>query len=805
LAGYVRSLDRLRLRDSSRFGPKAATLGELFRRGFSVPPGFVIAPDGFDKAHNLKIPVQKQVLQAYQRLGAKAVAVRSSSLAEDAPKASSAGQFKTFLNIKNEKELLNAIARCAASGAGAANYLRVLGKGGSAQVAVLVQEMVQADSAGVLFTADPVSGSRDTCVIEAVAGLGDALVSGKVEPSRWVVKRDGAFEESPFRSAPLKNRQVRELVEIGRRIEDVLKKPQDIEWACLAEQMKILQSRPITTIAAGGNIRDVWSNSNVVENLPGVLTPITISTMLAVEKLAHRMLKKIGFPFPDDMRLLAFRAGRGYLNFGAFYMMADMLPGARREEINAVLGGMQEIPEPERTKVSLARKALILIRSLPIVAAFLKLPLVERDSSRRLIRSYYKLVDEDLNKLSDLQLLKRIENWWHVSYSYGKISLPFTSRAFAFWGLLKRLAVYWLDRGAEDLVNRLITGQSGIASTRPVLEIWRLSRTALARKELTEALKFPNPLESLSRTEEGRKFTRELEKMLRQYCYRSDRELDVSVPRLNEDYDAVFSMLRTFLTTPERLGPPAAELRQKRVYVNAVAEARRRLGPLKWFLMKPLVRQARRALAGRDRTKAIGGMAVAGFRLLLLDVGRRLRLKGALDKADDLFFLELEEIFRTLENRLTPQEITALVLRRRRLHNSYFQQSLPDVFVGDINAPVSEAPPAPVGKVLEGMGVSTGRVTGRARVVMGKEDFHKLQAGEILVAPWTDPGWTAIFLLAGGLVADVGGMLSHGSIVAREIGIPAVTNVKRATSTITDGQLITVDGTHGIVELDVKE
>ena len=203
MSRFIRHLDSLRIRDSSRFGPKAATLGELLRRGFEIPGGFAISPAAFDAAHHLTSSATMDVIQAYKKLGSSAVAVRSSSLAEDAPGRSSAGQFRTFLNVKGERALLEAISGCAASGTGAADYLRVLGTGLSPRVAVLVQKMVDADWAGVLFTADPVSGECDRSVVEAVAGLGDALVSGKVAPSRWVIQDSGEVIESPEGEPPL--------------------------------------------------------------------------------------------------------------------------------------------------------------------------------------------------------------------------------------------------------------------------------------------------------------------------------------------------------------------------------------------------------------------------------------------------------------------------------------------------------------------------------------------------------------------------------------------------------------------------
>lgn len=799
---YVKELDRVRLRDSCRFGPKASVLGELRHRGLRVPAGFVIAPDAF-AAGQLVPRAQKEILRSCERLRNRSVAVRSSSVAEDTPDASSAGQFKTFLNVSGEHEIIKAIGACTASGSGAADYLRAFGRGGSARVAVLVQEMVEAHAAGVLFTADPVSGDRGVSTLEAVSGLGDRLVSGRAEPFRWVIDDDGTVKEAPDGAAPLELPRAIELAQLGRRIEKLLGGPQDIEWACDKRGIQVLQSRPITTLAAGASSRDVWSNSNVVENLPGVLSPMTISSMAVIEGIARNMLRAVGFLFPEDMRLLGFRAGRAYLNFGAFYVMADALPGAKREDINVFLGGMQEVPEPERTRVSILRKALILARSVPILLHLLRLPFVERSVSSRFIRKYRRLAGADLRKLDSLQLAREIRRWWGVSFMYGRISLPFTSRAFAFWGLLNRLADRWLGADGTGLVNRLITGLTRLPSTVPMHELWKLSRQLLRDRELGSCMSLDNPQDVLEASEKGRRFLKELYEVLDKYCYRCDRELDVSVPRLSEERETVYSMLRSFTETPEHLGPPAVELRQRGVYLQAMKEARQRLGWLRWALLKPLLRQARRALVGRDRTKSIGSMSVAGFRLLMLEAGSRLAAARVTEERDDVFYLEIEELFRALAGRLTADEIGALMLRRKRQEDTWRKEVPPDVIAGDINAPIKQAATeTPVGESLSGMGVSAGSVTAAARIIMGKEDFHKLQPGEILVAPWTDPGWTSLFLIAGGLVADVGGMLSHGSIVAREIGIPAVTNVRKGTSIISDGQTITVDGSRGVVDLN---
>jgi pyruvate,water dikinase len=787
----VVSLDRLKVGDAARFGAKAATLGEFLRRGFDVPDGFAIAADVFLVGPELGPDAKAEVLTAYRWMGSPSVAVRSSSPSEDTSQASSAGQFKTLLNVEGEEALVAAVSECAASSERAAQYLDAVGGGATTQVAVLVQRMLAPDVAGVLFTADPVTGRTGRSIIEAVRGLGEELVSGRAVPFRWTAT-GREITESPPGDAPLSAGQVRELIELGEKLEQALGHPQDIEWAIAGGKLRLLQSRPITTLSKP--VRDVWTTSNVVENLPGVVSPMTISWLEGIEVWSRSMLKKIGVKAPDDLRLLGFRSGRAFLNFGAMYIAADWMPAGKRSDIDLFLGGRQSMPEIQTVEVSMGTRAKVMLRVLPIVAGLAWLPLAERAGSRRVVRKFRALQAADLSTPDDAELLRDLHRWWRGLLRYAAISLPYTSRAFVFWGLLKRVLDRWIGEKADDLLNRLLTGMSGIASTRPVEELWRLSRLALLEPEIAAAIRSDRPREKLA----GTAFAEDLARTLRLHGYRCDRELDAAVPRLCEDDEAVFGTLRSMLDSPVELGPPALAARQRRVYEKAYRELRTLVRGPRGLVARWLLMRARGALAGRDRTKSLGSMLVAGMRIILLECGRRLEAKGELGAVDEVFLLRIEELERALRGEGLPDDI---ITERRKQVAGFEREAVPDVIVGDLHGELPAKQADASGNVLKGLAVSAGRVTGRARVILGKEDFGKLRRGEILVAPWTDPGWTSLFLVAGALVADVGGVLSHGSIVAREVGIPAVTNVGNGTTAIKDGQTITVDGSRGVVEL----
>ncbi|MEU4215826.1 PEP/pyruvate-binding domain-containing protein [Actinoplanes sp. NPDC026623] len=778
-------------------GGKAAGLGELIRQGERVPPGFCVTTE----AHRLATLPEAEIVAAYARLGGGPVAVRSSATAEDLPDASFAGQHDTVLGVTGDAELLTAVANCWESlhSARAIAYRDAHGIDHDAvRMAVIVQRMIPAETAGVLFTANPLTGSRAEMMVDAAPGLGTVVEAG-AGVDHYVLP---AGETAGGCLAP---ERLAELRTLGERLQQRAGSPQDVEWAIdRSGTIWLLQSRPITTLfplppeSAGPQPR-VYFEFGHVQGMLQPVTPMGMSTLKAqvaamLAALGVRAeIVDIGGRLYGDLTDLARRpAGRKRLvklmavDFGPRaqaameHVLADprFAPGgdgaaggrgaatpSLRTAVRAVTGivGALARPEAARARVSEAIERLRLGSAAPgdLSGAADRLRFVrERDAAEG---------PDDIT--------------WPIVAGMIAAALP--------EHLLRGVAT-------PDEIHRVMGGMPHNVTIEMDLALWLLATRAAEHRDLL----LGTPSQELSaRYRAGTLPDVGLAAFLDAYGHRGVAEVDLGVPRWDEDPAPVLAMIANCLRVtdpeqaPDRRFERAAEAAEAAL-ADIVVRARRRR-PVRGRIAGFLLRRARSLAGLREAGKFAGLYPLREMRRQLLLVGAELAAAGRVERPDDIMFVTLDEAHAAVHE---DADLRDVVAGRRAVHRRELRRrSVPVALLSD-GTDVEAVLPAPPdsGGVLRGVGASAGRVTGPARVVHDPATA-RIEPGDILVAATTDPGWTPLFLTAGALVTETGAVMAHGPTVAREYGIPAVICVPGATQKITTGQLITVDGAAGTV------
>jgi rifampicin phosphotransferase len=872
-------------------GGKAANLGELTRAGFPVPAGFCVTTAAYglvaadaglgptlaslagtqpqDTSRLAELAAQarsylsdasvpdslgRAIAEAYEELGDGApvpVAVRSSATAEDLPQASFAGQQDTYLNVVGVESVLDAVRRCWASlwTDRAVSYRATNGiDPQSVRLAVAVQRMVDASVAGVLFTANPVTGKRRQAVIDASPGLGEAVVSGMVNPDHFVVntatgeiverrlgdKRvaimagpGGSTERvdlSPGEDrASLSDDQILALAKLGARVEEHYGTPQDTEWAIDGDgEVWLLQARPVTTLfplpeKAPTNDEDlrVYFSFNVAQGVYRPLTPMGIQTIRLITSafatLAGRSPRN---PY----------AGATFFTESAGRIFADITPVLRSEQGRKLFNGAMRHMEARTVPIvqhlatdprlaTAPTPWLAVLRSVLSVFVRGRIPLrvvgalARPEKSRaRAARVEARLraageVPPDAGTAERLSVAERL------LLSGPPDMLPNVPPVFAAGLAANALAGKLLGDLATDDERRVaMRALPHNPTTEMDLALWELAKGGRADQDIARVLG-DTPPERLAEDYRGGslppKIQTSLADFLRLYGHRGVAEIDLGLPRWSEDPTYIMGVLANYLRLDDPQAAPDVQFgratREAEEMVDELTRRAARKGRLRGALVRFLLGRARELSGLREMPKFCIILLMARARELLWTVGEDLAETGRLQSAGDIFFLSVPEAWAVLAG----EDLRLLVRGRRTVYEQEIRRRhVPRLLLSDGTEPAAAAQDAAgADGVLRGTPASGGVVTERARVILDPTRAS-LEPGEILVAPSTDPGWTPLFLTAGGLVMEMGGPMSHGAIVAREYGIPAVVGVPDATRRISTGQLITLDGSAGEVTPD---
>ncbi|WP_019587608.1 phosphoenolpyruvate synthase [Deinococcus apachensis] len=778
---------------------------------------------------------------AWRTLGpGHAYAVRSSATAEDLPSASFAGQQDTFLNVRGREALLRAVLDCWASlyNERAISYRAQLGLSQRhVSLAVVVQRMIEPEVAGILFTADPSTGQRHIARIDATFGLGEALVSGVVTADAYSVDRrtrrvlhravadkpfairsaqGGGVERVPLRG-PERNRpaltdvQVTELTELCGRIEAHYGAPQDIEWAQRGGHWYVLQTRPITTLYPlpeprpnDGQLHAYFSFSHL-QVMTDAMPPLAASVW--------QLLFPFGHPRTSlENPYLGVAGGRLYVDVSFALrhpLLRRLVPRAVGANVDAHIGGAlaalatrPEFQHGPALHLSRAARGLApVLRHALTALAFPERGNVASQQVRRIdarIARFRHALDAapSLGARLDVALTT-------LATLLGPEVYPLLGRVMA--GVLADTALRALARDVAsraDLVA-LGAGQQGNVTTEMGLALGDLTDVARGQPAVSAHLRRLD-LDVHQRLAVvglpgGAAFLGRWQAFLARYGARGPGEIDLSRPRWHEDPGSLLSMVVGGLETGEPGIHRAQATEWRHRAADAAARVLRAAGPLRRVVLRHLLRSVRTYLPLREHPKFMLVQMLDLVKPVVLEAGVILTARGALDAPGDVWFLTLPELRSALAG--VPQDLTPQVAARRARFAADARRTPPRVMTSDgelISAQVMGAwvPDGAFG----GQAVSAGVVEGAARV-MRRLDDPPVQPGEILVAPFTDPGWTPLFVFAAGLVTEVGGLMTHGSLVAREYGLPAVVGVERATSRIVSGQRLRVNGDLGYVEL----
>ncbi|WP_461189323.1 PEP/pyruvate-binding domain-containing protein [Arthrobacter sp. Z4-13] len=876
---YVNDLADAGRDDVSVAGGKAVGLGGLIQAGLPVPPGFVLttaAYSHFVTENHLDAAIQElaslppqavprdyadaseritalfrsgtipagiaaELSASYGHLGGDtAVAVRSSATAEDLASASFAGQQDTYLNVRGTDALAKAVIDCWASlwTARAMAYRAREGVGpDEVRLAVVIQQMVEAEAAGVMFTANPANGRRDQTVVSAAWGLGESVVSGTVSTddvtvdagTGSVVSRQTAdkevmtvYAENGTREQPvaaarrrepvLDDRAAAELAGYGQRIADHFGAPQDIEWARAGGQFFILQSRPITALPEpAADTPETWPlpypkglyfRASIVEQLPDPLTPLFADMIdgSVARSLQSLLAQAVGRNVirDGDIRLPTVNgyAYYYYRSSGMWRLMGKSLTAVgalARGKAHMGVSGWREFSHPRYERV---------------IRDWSAKPVGEL-SGEELLAGVQALLDAGTVYYTAVQSIIPLAATSELSF-----------RAF-YDKLVRRdgdppAQTFLLGYDSEPIrAEKSLHDLAGWARSDPGLSAALLDRPTAVLAECQRTGSPPGAVDDV---------------LWQEWCFAFQEHLglfghtvynlDFASPVPADDPSALLNTVKFYLrgqgTDPHERQRLSTERRE-----NLTSQMAGRLGPRRRAAFLRLLRWAQDTAPIREDALADVGLAWPLLRRMLLELGQRLVESSVIASADDVFWLRHQELRSAVEFGLAEPgaragaAITgadrpvraAAVEERRMLWRGQAKAAAPQLLpenrwmekaFGSMMPAGSQHQP---GDIIKGVGASAGRVSAPARVLTGPQDFGQMVPGDVLVARITTPAWTSLFAMASAVVTDVGGPLSHSSIVAREYGIPAVLGTGVATQRLSTGQQISVDGDAGTVTI----
>jgi pyruvate,water dikinase len=605
-----------------------------------------------------------------------------------------------------------------------------------------------------------------------------------------------------------------------RKIESRLGCPQDIEWAVRDGCVWFLQARPITVVPPQRSWEDrqVWTNSNTGEVMPDVMTPATWSMIELLFHLFGSIFRLLGAD-PCENPIAGLVAGRVYFNVNTALALGRPFGTAGSQglgQAGTILGGDHDrmyalgkldIPDEDLPDLGFRWPTYILSWPRILLDLLRHSPRRGQKARTRMRARSDALRALDTDAMSDAELADTALSslWGTVS----DVSLLYLITGAAGAPVLGRACQKWLGEADLTVMYRLFAAQGGMADTEAGLAMWSLAELAHAngetRGELLGGAAWDVLRDRLARTEHGRKFVEAWNRFMAEHGHHCRGELEFFNPRWSESPDYVLGLIRNYLRSIHQVDVVEHRRRLMVERNELAARCRKRLrNPVKRFLFTWSLHRSCRLVVDRENWKDELVRLLAAVRKLLLTLGERLSVEGVLSDRNDIFFLDLTEIESTAKG-AQESDVKQRIITRRAQYDRDCSVTPPPVVIGRFDPETYVAPSVDeTTGVLNGIAVSPGVATGRARVILRTDDHQYVEAGEILVAPFTDPAWTPYFLTAAAVVMDMGGVLSHGAIIAREYGIPAVVNVGPATKIIRTGQIIQVDGNRGVVRI-IKE
>lgn len=797
----IKWLDDIERHELKWVGGKGANLGEMTQIGMPVPPGFCITTLAYDMQmeewklkqfltewmkeeestfvhEKVKVLLESapfhstllhEMITAYKKMGEPKVAVRSSATAEDLEDASFAGQQETFLNVQGEEELLTAIRKCWVSlwSPRAIHYREQRQiKHLEVSMAVVIQEMIPAEVAGVAFSVDPITNKKEHMLIEAIHGLGEAIVSGEKGGDIYRVDR-GSLEvttqELEENDRPVLDADgLKELCKKMLLLEEHFGCPQDVEFAFVNQKLFLLQTRPITTI---GQVEP--------EELPPPIQ-LTSTQKLALTKAAER------FPIPPKpLDNLSLNNIIGASIYAYRYLGLDVSHQEEEELLKKTWREAYLLPKPTPTfRLTKLPKKIVQLWKKDWIQWW------ENEQRPKLISSTQNINVEILTSEELIKKLEEINQAWAEAMQQRVLG---TMAMYAAEFFLYEMVALAVGRKQTPMVLANLLSGLETDSTKVNESLWNLASFAKEFPSVVEKIR-TGDYAKLDQTQEGKAFLEKFHQLLEEYGHRDGTTWYISTPTWKNNPDQVWRLLTTLVqleTLPSGEGRAVYQKEKEKV----TKKLRFWLGLSSFF---PWLLERYRHLHIMEENSHLDlTRPLSSLQEIVRECGGRLLREGMIENLDDIYYLKYEELKVWLCSETpTPEEARKLILKRKVTYqvvsdrwSSYLLQTV-------------EA-----GEELKGNGASHGIARGKARVIRDESEFHLLQPGEILVCLYTNPSWTPLFASAAAVVTETGGVVSHAAIVAREYGIPAVMGVKGVTKLIKDGQEISVDGSEGRVLL----
>ena len=784
------------------------------------------------------------------------LAVRSSALDEDGRQHSFAGQFESYLYVRKEQvlERIKDVWRSIFSER-VISYRQANHLGPSLGIGVIVQEMVDADAAGVAFGMNPVNGHRKEKLISGVFGLGEGLVSGKLDADHYIITNrlidrqtvrkkqkmvfdSGAAGGTVLIDVPRINQNDQAISdEILWQLDELLEKLrksfglyQDVEFAVKGEKLYILQARPITGLSKLPDPTSaymLWDNSNIVESYPGVTTPLTFSFISHSYENVYKMLVSVLGVDEQTIRrhqdvfanMLGFINGRVYYNLRSWYHVLAMLPGysLNARFMEQMMGVKERFDIPDSYLIPKGQAWRRMLKILLKMYGHLRTLPNQRTAFKNLLdRTIDKYKKIDFQSKDAPELMNLYLHFERTLLHQWKAPLLNDFFSMIWFGLLKKRCEEYTKDDYPNIHNDLLCGSADIISTQPIHRSVALATYISNTPFLKQVFLRESPEDIwqfllYDHLNESKKTRQMIEQYITDFGERCVGELKLETISYTQEPSRFVQVLKSYVESGITTSKTSNQMEEKiRTDAEAVIKKALRHKPLKKWIFKKTLSRARDLVSARENLRYERTRAFGIVRELFTYIGKRFYEEDILEFERDIFFLSKEEIFAYIEGRSLTTDLKSIVAVRKEEHERFQQMLMPSERIGTYgtvyqsNDFYSKSKVEIVEGDLIGIGCCPGQVKARARVVQHPSEVDSLN-GDILVTSSTDPGWVTLFPSAGAIIVERGSLLSHSAIVSREMGIPCIVSVTGLLSRVKTGDWLEMDGSSGKIKILTEE
>ncbi|MFP5520070.1 MAG: phosphoenolpyruvate synthase [Bdellovibrionia bacterium] len=788
--------------------------------------------------------------------GIEVFSVRSSAADEDSASHSFAGQLSSFLYVQGAEDIERYIKKCWASAF--TERALVYRKENSIDltkisVAVVLQQMIDPDKSGVLFTCNPVSKNLDQYVVSSVYGVGEGLVSGALDAdSYWLNSQTGNLEHSEIvqksesmrkdlsghcklvaikdemqNTPSLNEAELKELYELGKKLHQIWHRPQDIEWAIFQGKIYLLQTRPVTNLEQDlMGYPNLWDNSNIVESYGGKTLPLSFSFALRNYKAVYiQFCEVLGVPneIIKDMDsylsyMLGSLKGRVYYNLFNWYKLVGVLPGFKqnREFMETMMGVQETLSDEiaERIKPhpswdTFSGKVRKFITGLNFLKYHVTIQSIVDDFLKTFHRDYDHYRKMKFEKMRGDQLIRIYMEVERNMLGRWKAPIINDFLCMVHFGILRKLTTKWLTELDSTIQNDLLAGEGGLESAEPTKALLNLAASASRNHNLSNLIMNTNPEETLEalNQSEHKDFYQQVLNYLDRFGFRCMSEMKLEEIDLMTDPSYLFVNLKNYLRSGQT--SPHDDSTEKNLRLQAEQKVSQHLSGLKKIFYFWVLKHARKAVKNRENTRFARTRIYGIARNIFQNIGEDLANVKAIQHPRDIFWLTIEEVFAIYNGALPTSNIIEIIAVRKKAYDTFEEEPTPRIltrgavywnnnfFEEQKNAfEIQEGEDCD----LKGLPCCPGILEGVVKVILNPGDDLELN-GEILVTARTDPGWVPLYPSISGLLVERGSLLSHSAIVAREMGKPAIVSIPNLTKTLKTGMRIRMDGKAGTIKI----